>query len=97
MATVQRNGDDYWPVAVTAGVVLKNRPGTLGAIVVALAGTTVVCTLYDNKVGDNSGEVLAQYLTADGKGPFLYGIPFKVGLSAIVTAGVIGTAKVVFQ
>lgn len=97
MSTVSRFGDDTLAIAATAGQVVLAKGGTLGALVVNGAGTTVVVDFYDNKAGDNSGVHLYHWVTATGVGVFPIRIPFKKGLSMIVTAGVIGDAYVVFQ
>lgn len=82
--------------ATTTGTSIKNIAGKVGQVVVWNVGTSATIDLYNNTVGDTSGQHLWSWASADGKGVFAIQTPFNAGIS-IVIAGTAPSCTVVWS
>lgn len=84
MAQVQAGNDNTTFLTLNATTVIKGKSGFLGKLVITNVGTTATVVIYDNAtVG--SGNVLASWATADGKGPFEFKARAVNGITVVVS------------
>ncbi len=80
--TVTESGEARTLITAAGTVVVKNRAGMLGRLIIGTVGTSMTVDIYDDPATTNNK--IYSWVTADGKVSLEFGCPMINGITVVV-------------